>query len=350
MFKYHPLFRYPSPPGTSAKYAEPLKTVLRPMTVLIAVLVLSTVGYMVLEGFTVLEALYMVVITLSTVGFGEVRDLSPSGRILTIGLIVGGVGTVGFAVGRLLDFMVERRVGGSARRRKMQKTLSELRDHFIICGFGRVGHQIAEEFQEHGVPFAVIDSNPEFIEELEVSGIPYVVGEVASDEILEAAGIKRAKALVAAVDSDAENVFVTLTARVLNPSLFIVARASEPATETKLKKAGANRVVSPYVIGGRRMAAMSLQPATIEFLDTMTRPGEMMLWVEELRVGKDSPVAGKTLMDSQIRQKAGAMVLAIRYGDGTFEFNPSASYEIQVGDWLIVLGTKGQCSLLEGFI
>ena len=194
----------------------------------------------------------------------------------------------------------------------MQKTLNELRDHFIICGFGRVGHQIAEEFQEHGVPFAVIDDNPDFIEELELSEIPYVAGEAANDEVLEAAGIRRAKALVAAVDSDAANVFITLTARVLNPSLFIVARASQPETEAKLRKAGANRVVSPYVIGGRRMAAMSLKPATIEFLDTMARPGEMMLCVEELRVGKDSPVAGKTLMDSQIRQKAGAMVLAVR--------------------------------------
>ncbi|KPJ61313.1 MAG: hypothetical protein AMJ46_02890 [Latescibacteria bacterium DG_63] len=327
-----------------------MRTVFRPLLVLAAVLVGSSVGYMLLEGFTLLEALYMVVITLSTVGYGEVRELSTGGRILTIGLIVGGVGTVGFAVGRLLDFMVERRVGGSARRRKMQKILSELRDHFIICGFGRVGHQVAEEFQEHGVPFAVIDNNPEFIEELELSKIPHVAGEAADDEILEAAGIKRAKTLVAAVDSDAENVFITLTARVLNPSLFIVARASEPETETKLRKAGANRVVSPYVIGGRRMAAMSLKPATIEFLDTMTRPGEMMLCIEELKVGKNSPVAGKTLMDSQIRQKAGAMVLAVRYRDGTFEFNPSADYEIQVGDWLIVLGTKGQCSLLEGFI
>lgn len=232
----------------------------------------------------------------------------------------------------------------------MQKTLEKLRDHFIICGFGRVGRQITEEFREHGVPFAVIDNNPESVEELAVSGIPHVAGEVANDDILEEAGIRRAKGLVAAVDSDAENVFVTLTARVLNPSLFIVARASEPETETKLKKAGANRVVSPYVIGGRRMAAMSLKPATIEFLDTMTRPGEMMLCIEELHVGKDSPVAGKTLMDSQIRQKAGVMVLAIRYKDGTFEFNPAADYEVQVGDWLIVLGTKGQCGLLEEFV
>jgi len=350
MYRYHPLRKYPVTPDAPLKYTEPLRTVFRPLLVLAAVLVGSSVGYMLLEGFTLLEALYMVVITLSTVGYGEVRELSTGGRILTIGLIVGGVGTVGFAVGRLLDFMVERRVGGSARRRKMQKILSELRDHFIICGFGRVGHQVAEEFQEHGVPFAVIDNNPEFIEELELSKIPHVAGEAADDEILEAAGIKRAKTLVAAVDSDAENVFITLTARVLNPSLFIVARASEPETETKLRKAGANRVVSPYVIGGRRMAAMSLKPATIEFLDTMTRPGEMMLCIEELKVGKNSPVAGKTLMDSQIRQKAGAMVLAVRYRDGTFEFNPSADYEIQVGDWLIVLGTKGQCSLLEGFI
>ena len=255
MYRYYSLFKRPTPIGTPIKQLDPLKTVFRPMIVLAAVLLSSTVGYMLLESFTVLEALYMVIITLSTVGYGEVRELSTAGRILTLCLIVGGVGTVGFVLGRLLDFMMERRVGGSARRRKMQKILGELRDHFIICGFGRVGRQITEEFREHGVPFAVIDNNPESIEELAMSEIPHVAGEVANDDILEEAGIRRAKGLVAAVDSDAENVFVTLTARVLNPSLFIVARASEPETEAKLKKAGANRVVSPYVIGGRRMAA-----------------------------------------------------------------------------------------------
>ncbi|UCF77859.1 MAG: NAD-binding protein [Candidatus Eiseniibacteriota bacterium] len=349
---YRSLFQY-SPravPGMSSKYADPIRTVLTPLIVLATMLLGATIGYVLLERFTLFEALYMVVITLSTVGYGEVHELSPAGRVLTIGLILGGVGTAGVAVGRLLDFMVERRVGGAARRKRMQKTLKELREHFILCGFGRVGHQIAEEFREHGVPFAVIENNPAYAEELALSDIPYVTGGAADDDVLEEAGIKRARGLVAAVDSDAENVFVTLTARVLNPSLFIVARASEPETETKLKKAGANRVVSPYVIGGRRMAAMSLKPATIDFLDTMIRPGDMMLCIEELRVGKDSPVAGKTLMDSQIRQKAGAMVLAVRYKDGTFEFNPSASYKIQVGDWLIVLGTKDQCSILEQHI
>ncbi|MFH0777521.1 MAG: potassium channel protein [Candidatus Eisenbacteria bacterium] len=329
---------------------NPLDRVLKPLLMLIVILLAGTGGYMLLEKFTFLDTLYMVVITLSTVGFGEVRQLSPEGRILTIFLILAGVGTVGFAIGRLLEFVLEGHVRGFTRRRRMQRILRELEGHYIICGFGRVGHQIAEEFEEHGVPFVVVDNNDRHAEELTAREIPFVVGNVADDDVLEEAGIERAKGLVAAVDSDADNVFITLTARVLNPSIFIVSRSSDLDTEAKLRKAGANRVVSPYVIGGRRMASMALKPATIDFLDTIVKPGEVMLCIEELRLGENFSVAGKPLADSEIRQKAGAMVLAVKRQDGSFEFNPSPSYTIHPGDSLIVLGTKDQCGLLEKMI
>jgi voltage-gated potassium channel len=324
--------------------------VLKPIVMLAVIVLGATAGYVLIEGFSLLEALYMVVITLSTVGFAEVRQLSTAGRVLTLLLIAAGIGTVGFAVGRLLEFVMEGHMTGFARRRKMQKTLKELSGHYIICGFGRVGHEVAEEFQQHGVPFVVIDTNDANEPELQSRHIPYIIGEVADDDVLEEAGIKTAKGLITAVDSDAENIFVTLTARVLNPTIFIVARSSELETEAKLRRAGANRVVSPYVIGGRLMAAMALKPATIDFIDTMVKPGEMTLCVEELRVSEGSPVAGKALMDSQIRQKAGAMVLAIKHADGTFEFNPPPEYTIHTGDSLIVLGNKDQCSLMSGLI
>ncbi len=329
---------------------DPRTAVLKPLAMLATIVLVATIGYMVIERLSFLDALYMVIITLSTVGFREVTTLSPAGRVLTMVVIISGIGTAGFTIGRLLEFVVEGHMSGFARRRKMQKTLKELTGHHIICGFGRVGHEIAEEFQQHGVPFAVVDISPVHEAELEAREIPYVIGRVADDEILESAGIRTARGLIAAVDSDAQNVFITLTARVLNPSIFIVARSSELETEAKLLKAGANRVVSPYVIGGRRMANMALKPATIDFIDTIVKPGELTLCVEELRVSENSAVAGKTLMDSQIRKKAGAMVLAVRHADGSFEFNPAPEYVIHKGDSLIVLGSKDQCSLMTELI
>jgi len=335
--------------SSTALLGQPVlfRLVLLPLALLIIIFVVSITLYIVLEGFTFLEALYMVVITVSTVGFQEVRHLSSGGRILTICLIVAGVGTVAFAISRLFEFVLEGHLTGFRRSRRMQKTLRELEGHFIICGFGRVGHHIAEEFEEHGVPFAVVDPDPKHEEELTARGIPHVIGSVTEDVVLEEAGIPRARGIVAAVDSDAENVLITLTARVLNPSIFIVARSSEFETETKLKRAGADRVVSPYVIGGRRMASMALKPATIDFLDTIVKPGDMMLCVEELSVGESSKVVGKSLEDAQIREKAGAMVLAVRHQDGSYEFNPAQDYKIQAGDSLVVLGSKNQCSMLS---
>jgi voltage-gated potassium channel len=336
--------------STSAAFPPPLGRVLRPLLLLAVIFCSATAGYMLLEGFTFLEAVYMVVITLSTVGFGEVRQLSPAGRILTMCLVLAGVGTVGFAISRLFEFVLEGHLRGFRRTRQMQRTLRELEGHYIICGFGRVGHQIAEEFEEHRVPFAVVDGDPRRASELSARGIPHVIGQSADDDILEEAGIRRASGIVAAVDSDAENVLITLTARVLNPSIFIVARSSELETETKLKRAGADRVVSPYVIGGRRMASMVLKPETIDFLDTIIKPGEVMLCVEQLRVKDGSPVAGQSLASSQIRQRAGAMVLAVKHEDGGFEFNPAPDYTIKAGDSLIVLGSKDQCDMLDGLL
>jgi voltage-gated potassium channel len=239
---------------------HPLRRLIVPLLLLTAIIAFGVVGYTTLEGFSLLEAFYMVVITLSTVGFREVRELDAQGKILTIGIILFGVGTVAYTVGQFIEIMVEGHIVGYRRRKRMETKIKDIRDHYIICGFGRVGHEVAKNFKAQGVPFVVIDSKPEIAEELNGFGVLYIIGDASSDEALEAAGVLHAKGLIAASDSDVTNVFVTLSSRVLNPKLYIVARASFIESEKKLKKAGANKVISPYFIAGQKMAAMAVKP------------------------------------------------------------------------------------------
>ena len=248
---------------------NPLRRLIPPAIALLVVITIGVAGFIYIEGWSFVESIYMVVITLSTVGFNEVRELSSVGRLLTVFIIVLGVGTVAYTVGQLIELMVEGQIIGFRRRVRMEKDISTLSDHYIICGFGRVGHQVAEELKAEKIPFVVIDSKAKTADELTQVGIPHIIGDVTSDENLEKAGIKSAKGLIACADSDTANVFVTLSARSLNPKLHIIARASETESERKLKKAGADRVISPYLIAGRRMAATALRPIASDFLDTI---------------------------------------------------------------------------------
>jgi voltage-gated potassium channel len=242
---------------------NPLRKLIIPGLVLVAIFVVGVTTYVRLESWSLIDAFYMVVITLSTVGFREVHDLSPLGRLITIGIILTGVSTAIYAAGQFIEMMVEGQIIGFRRRKKMEQRIKEMQEHFIICGFGRVGHQIAVDFSAAKIPFVVIDSKPETAGELEPRGVPYLVGDITADAVLEEAGIRHARGLIASADSDTANVFVTLSARVLNPDLYIIARAGYKDSEEKLKKAGANRVVSPYYIAGKHMAEMVMKHKSV---------------------------------------------------------------------------------------
>lgn len=329
---------------------NPFKRLMPPAIILLIILSVGVAGYTLIEGWSFIEATYMVVITLFTVGFKEVHELSTLGRILTMIIIVSGVGTALYAVGQIGEIIVEGQIFGYRRRKRMERKIKEMKDHYIICGFGRVGHQVAEEFANAGMPYVVIDAKPETADELEPRGIPYVVGDVTSDKNLEEAGIKRAKGLIASADSDTANVFVTLAARALNRDLYVVARAGDIDAGEKLKMAGANRVISPYFISGRRMAALAIRPVASDFLDTVMHGEHLEFSLREIIVPDKSPLINKSLEDAKIRQKSGATVLAIRKPDGGFNLQPLAMSKIEKGDILVVIGAQEQLELLEKMV
>ena len=326
---------------------HPFKSLLPAGVVLLIIAAAGTAGYMLIEGWPFLESAYMVVITLFTIGFEEVFPLSRTGMVWTMVIIVFGVGTAVYAAGRAVDIIVEGEMSGYQKRKRMDKKIREMKNHHIICGFGRVGHQVAHAFDASGIPYVVIDSKPETAGELESRGVPYIIGDATRDELLAEAGILAAKVLVACSDSDVVNVFVTLSARALNQGLFIVARAALKDTEKKLLMAGANRVISPYFISGIRMAAMATRPVTSDFLDLVTHGGQVEFSLFEVAVSTNSSLAGKSLEEADIRGATGAMVLAIRKSDGTFNLQAQASSTIDSGDVLVVLATQEQFQSLD---
>lgn len=329
---------------------NPFRRLVPPFLILLTIITVGIVGYTALEGWPVLDSLYMLVITLFTVGFGEVRPLSDAGKVLTMMIIVSGVGTAIYAVGQLGEIIVEGHIFGYRRRKRMEKKIKDMKDHYIICGFGRVGHQVADEFTAAGVPYVVIDLKPETADELEPHGIPYVVGDSTSNGILEQAGLMKARGLVACADSDMENVFVTLSARSANRDIYIVSRAGGKDCEEKLKMAGANRVLSPYFISGRRMAALATRPVAADFLDTVMHGEHLEFSLREIAIPDRSRLIDKSLEEAQIRQQSGATVLAIRKTDGAFNLQPLAVSKIEKGDILVVIGTQEQLELLEKMV
>ncbi len=317
---------------------------------LLFILTMGTLGYILIEKWSPLDALYMTVITISTVGFREIAPLSPVGKVFTICLIIGGIGTVIYTLGIIVEFLAEGHLTGLMERRKMRKQIEELRNHYILCGYGRVGRQVAKEFLKARVPFVVIENNPDTILKCREEGLLCLEGDASDDQILKAADVERAKGLVAVVDNDADNVFVTLSARVLNPGIFIVARAELEESEEKLKKAGADRVISPTAIGGRRMAALLLKPLVCDYLDVVAHGEKIEYQLEELGVKENSPIANVTIRETGIREKTGALILAIKKASGEFNTNPSASTVIEAGDKLVVMGTKDQLETLQDLI
>ncbi len=320
--------------------------VLRGTAVAAVVLLAGTVGYHFMEGWSLLDAFYMTVITVTTVGFGETHPLGAPGRIFTIFLIFFGVGTVLYILSLLTQVMVEGKLRQMLGRRNLRRGIRALKGHYIICGYGRIGSLVVDLLREQGVPMVVIDRSSEVTARLEEDGIPYILGEATEDENLLAAGIERAKGLVATVSSDANNVYIVLTAKGIRPDLFVIGRATEPGSERKLKRAGADKVVSPYFIGARRIAQTVIRPSVADFVELTFHNSELGLLMEEITVGMGSELAGVALKDSGIRQKLDLIILAVKKADGTMIFNPKADTVIDVSDTLIALGRRDSMTKL----
>jgi len=324
------------------------KTGLVVLAAIFAVVVIGTVGFMLIEGWGLLDSLYMTVTTIFTVGFGEVHPLSRAGSIFTLVLIFGGVGTILYGIGTMVEFVISGQLTGVFWRRMVKRQVDKLEGHYIICGYGRVGEAVARQFVAHQAKFVVIDSDPGSLDQAESDGYLVVRGDAATDEVLEAAGITRAKGLVAAVGSDAGNIFVTLSARVLNPELLIVARASAEDTVNKLERAGADHVVSPYGIGGKRMANLLLKPLVSDYLEVVTGGGELEFRVEEFELNAQCCAIGESIGDLGVRKRTGATILAVRHArTGAFDTNPSSESRLSPGDVIIAIGTPVEITRLE---
>jgi voltage-gated potassium channel len=329
---------------------HPFRRLLPATIILMSVLLIGIIGYEFMEHFTFLDAMYMVITTLFTVGFQEVHPLSSSGRVFTMFIIVGGVGSAIYLGGQAMEIIVEGEMSGYRKRKRMDKRISQLKDHYIICGFGRVGHQVSQVFESSRVPLVVIDSKKETLDELSAKSVPSIIGDATSDSILLEAGIQKARGLIACSDSDVANVYVTLSARVLNPNLNIVARAGLKDTEKKLIMAGANRVISPYFISGVRMAALAIRPVASDFLDLVTHGGQVDFSLYEMPIPDNSPLVHQTVGSADIRGNSGALILAIKKNDGSFDLQPKASSVIHPNDILLVIGTQEQFESLNKFV
>ena len=310
---------------------------------LIMVIVISygTIGYTIVEGWSFLDSLYMTVITLSTVGFGEVHKLSFEGRLFTISLVVLGVAGAAYTVGVIGQFIIEGELREFLGRKKMEKQLKEIKGHYIVCGYGRVGRKVCEALLSRKVPLVVIEKNADCAKELSHPGIISVIGDATDDQALITAGIERAKALISTVVSESENVFITLSARQLNPQIFITARAESSSAEKKLLRAGANKVVSPHEIGGLRMALVTLRPDIVDFMRIVGADEKTGFGIQEMEVSSSSPYANTLLRDSSIRCDLGILVVGIKK-KGEMIFNPPPETKIEAGDILIVMGENRQ--------
>ncbi|GBD89464.1 voltage-gated potassium channel Kch [bacterium BMS3Abin04] len=314
------------------------------LVLIVAIIIIGTVGYAFIEGWTLFESFYMTIITISTTGFKELKPLSRPGMILTAFLIISGVLAIAYTGGRGIQILVEAQF---FRRRRMNKKLGSIAEHYIVCGFGRMGRVICEELYQNGQPFVVVENNSVKIERLLEMNYLFFEGDATADETLLAAGIRKAKGLVSVLDSDAQNVFVVLSAKELNPDIFIVARAVDEGTESKLLKAGANRVVKPYELGGSRMVHLLLRPGVMDFIDGVARNRDVAISLEEVTIPENSKLAGKTLADSPLRKEWNIIVIAVSKANGKFMYNPSAATTIEVGDKLIAIGEAESLKKLD---
>lgn len=299
----------------------------------------GTFGFVVIEGWAIVDAFFTTVLVVSTLGFTDLRPITPAGKLLTVILIGGGVGALYYLTAAIVQSLIESQLD-RGKRRMMETQITRLQQHFIVCGYGRVGQETCRQLKQQGQLFVVIENDAQRLVAIRQAGYRYVEGDASDDAVLRQAGIDRARALLTAVQSDAANVYITLSARDLNPNLFIVARAAEPEAAHKLTIAGANRVISPYVLGGRSMAGMALRPAVMDFLDVLMHSDDLGMWLEEIRITSDSPFAETAIGDARLREQAGVTILAVRRNHGGMIVNPSVNVTLHAGDTLIVLGTQ----------
>jgi voltage-gated potassium channel len=311
------------------------------LAMVLGVILAGTIGYIAL-GFGVLDALYQTVTTITTVGFREVHPLDSTGKVFTIVLILAGVGTALYAFSVVLEMLVEGHLRRHFERRRMERNIARMTGHAIVCGWGRIGRAVGSYLS--GAEVVVVDLDAARVAE---TPFPALIGDVTDDDVLRKAGIMRARALVAAINTDAENVYVTLSARALRPDLVIVARARNEESESKLLRAGATRVVNPQRIGGQRIAAAAMQPNVVEFLDVVMHDGSLEFRLEEVAIRPGSRLAGRTLHEAEVGDSTGALVLALRDHDGVFVANPSMQTTLDVGHVLIAIGTEQQLSELQ---
>ena len=309
------------------------------------VVIAGSAGYMLIEGWSCLDSLYMTIITIASVGYKEIHDLSANGRIFTIILIISGVGSVTYALTTIAKIVVEGEIQEIFGRKRLEKKIKELKNHYIVCGYGRMGRIICRELKEKDIKFVIIEKEPDTFESGEETLV--LKGDATKDENLKEAGIEKAKGLISVLPTDAENLFVVLSARELNPKLFIVARAGEEGSEQKLLRAGADRVVSPYHIGGLRIAHTVLKPAVVDFIEFATKSGNIDLQMEEITVQNNSKLAGLTLDECGIGRDLGIIVVAIKNASGDMKFNPTFRTAIKAGDTLIALGEIPKLKTLE---
>ncbi len=310
------------------------------VTLVVALITMGIVGYMYIEKWPFLDALYMTVITIATVGFKEVHTMSRAGEMFTICLITSGVGVFTYGAATFSRLLVEGEFKEVFSKRRLEKEMRKLKDHVIICGFGRLGEKISHELKEKNEPFVVIENDPLQITRLQELGYLYVEADTSEEAALEEAGIDRARALIAVLGSDADNLFLTISARELNPQLHIVARVDDPSATKKLYKAGANRVISPYDTGARMLANAALKPTISELIELSTRMGPVTMVMEEVVIEPGSSLDGVLIRDSRIREGTGATVIAVRKADSSQILRPQPDMELSNGDLLVVLGSR----------
>ncbi len=333
------------------KHYHDTDSIERRLKILIVVIVLiiagGTVGYELIEKWSLLNSVYMTLITITTIGFGEVYDLSTAGRVFTIALIIVGVGSTFYALGLIFQMFLEGQIRSVLGRRKMRKEVQHQKDHYIVCGYGRVGRQVVQELQKRGVPLVVIESHEKLIEELAQNNILYVPGDSTSDDVLLTAGIGRARGLIVAIPGEADNVFIALSARQLNSDLIITARADTPQVRAKIRLAGANQVVCPHEIGGVRMAMSTISPNVVDFMKVFSGDEESGLRFEEIRVGEGSTIENLSLKDSPIRAELDIVVVAIKKPERKLVYNPRSDTKIKANDILIVIGEASNLVKLQ---
>lgn len=316
--------------------------------VLLGLGLLGTIWYRLVEGWSWIDAAYMTVITLATVGFGEIEVLSPISRLFTIGLIIMGVAVIAYIVNRFTDALIQGHLQTGFRLRQRQRFMDSLTNHYILCGFGRTGRQIATEFDAEGTPFVIVDSNEESIDMAKQLGHFAVLGDATEDQMLHKVGIERANCLIAALPSDAENLYTVLSAKTLNPRIRAIARASSEEAVLKLQRGGADVVVSPYITGGKRMAAAALRPQVVDFVDGILSGSDRTFYMEEFRIEVETcPLIGQTLRDANLRAQSGALIIAMRRSDGTLTVGPTADTQIQPEDVIIGMGTASELRRLN---